>query len=216
MTDVPPVPGRTLMPGVESAAWLGKAKTKTVKISELDSSLFVTKEEAAKILKVQTRQVERLAQQGRIEKRYLPRKPNEKAARVVYSRADIEAVANREEPELDDSERALVARQAELAKEEAARQLRERAEALMVSRNREMSDAIIRLADALASLRPLAPPSPFLTLDAAAEYSGLPRKLLRRFISRGLLYAVRHRKTFYVKRETLNNFEFGLTNADPS
>lgn len=92
------------MSQAESAAWLGPPKAKSPKISELDSALYIGKVEAAKLLKVHPRQLERRAQQGRIEKHYLPRKPGEKAARVVYSRADIEALLSGIESEFDESE----------------------------------------------------------------------------------------------------------------
>jgi hypothetical protein len=97
------------MPEVESASWLGAAKARSPKISELDSAIFVGKAEAAKLLKVHPRQLERRAQQGSIEKRFLPRKAGEKSARVVYSRADIEALLDRGAGviELDPSELAI-------------------------------------------------------------------------------------------------------------
>lgn len=99
------------MSGFESAAWLGTAKAKTPKIKELDSSIYLGKAEAAALLKVHPRQIERRAQQGYIEKHYLPKKAGEKAARVVYSRADIEQILEHgipEEKDLDASELALV------------------------------------------------------------------------------------------------------------
>lgn len=98
-----------MMPEVESASWLGAAKAKSPKISELDSAIFVGKAEAARMLKVHPRQLERRAQQGAIAKHFLPRKAGEKSARVVYSRADIEALLDRvaDVNELDTSELAI-------------------------------------------------------------------------------------------------------------
>ncbi len=83
----------------ETGAWLGRPKAQRVKMSEIDSSIWIGKQEAATMLNVQPRQVERRAQQGRIERRLLPRVAGEKAARVVYSRDDIERLQNEEHAE---------------------------------------------------------------------------------------------------------------------
>jgi hypothetical protein len=53
---------------------------------------WVSKIEAAKMLGVRERQVEKRAQQGWIQLRYLPRLPTERSRRVQYWRADIEAL----------------------------------------------------------------------------------------------------------------------------
>jgi excisionase family DNA binding protein len=90
------------MASIESALWLGKAKDRRVKMSEIDSGAWVGKEEAAKLLKVSVRQIERRAHQGAIERKHLPKAANEKSARVVFSRADIEALLRGEEPAAED------------------------------------------------------------------------------------------------------------------
>lgn len=53
---------------------------------------WVTKEEACAMLGVGRRQVERREQMGMIQKRILPRKPQERYTKVLYSAADIRAI----------------------------------------------------------------------------------------------------------------------------
>jgi excisionase family DNA binding protein len=76
-----------------------------------------------------------------------------------------------------------------------------------------MPEAITRLAEVLASFRPPTPlpsPKPFLSLDDAVEYSGLPKRLLTRMIRRGRLPAARYGK-LYVKRADIDRLDLGLT-----
>ena len=54
---------------------------------------WITKEQAAELLGLKERQVQKRAEQGYIEKRYLPRLPNERQARVMYARRDVDALA---------------------------------------------------------------------------------------------------------------------------
>jgi hypothetical protein len=53
---------------------------------------WVSKQDAAKTLGVNERQVEKRAQQGYLRKRFLPRQANEKTARVEYAREDVDAL----------------------------------------------------------------------------------------------------------------------------
>ncbi len=53
---------------------------------------WVTREEAASILGVNERQVQKRAEQGYLERSFLPRRPNERQARVRYARRDLEAI----------------------------------------------------------------------------------------------------------------------------
>jgi predicted DNA-binding transcriptional regulator AlpA len=89
------------MSSVESVAWLGKAKSEPVKMSEVDNGTWLGKGDAAKLLKVSTRSLERDAQRGAIARMYLPRQAGEKSARAVYSRADIEALLRVESTQSD-------------------------------------------------------------------------------------------------------------------
>jgi excisionase family DNA binding protein len=61
---------------------------------------------------------------------------------------------------------------------------------------------------------PLSTPRAFLTLAAAAEYSGLPAGLLRRFIRRGELPCVRYGRDVYVKTRDLDELQFELATPE--
>jgi predicted HTH domain antitoxin len=51
---------------------------------------------------------------------------------------------------------------------------------------------------------------PFMDLDTAAEYSGLPIRMLRRLIREDKLPGCRFSRTWYVKRENLDGIDFEL------
>lgn len=198
-------------------------------MGEIDSEMWLGKNEAAKLLKTSPRQLERRAREGRVGKRYLPRKPSEKAARVVYSRNDILDLVNGRVA-LDPSELAL----SWMPKKEAAEflgvslnQLTVRVREGYIEKRSEKTGPVFSVADmvALKSGKPIrvnsasspspqpqveamaqaivahspdpfaglaahlaklaaAYPSPapelkpWLTLDEAARYSGLPARFL--------------------------------------
>ena len=96
------------MNGIDTVSWAGTAKADAPNLSELDSTEWLGKAEAARLLGVHPRQLERRAKQRQIRKRVLPRKATEKAARVVYSRVDIEEL-KRHPPEADLAPDELVA-----------------------------------------------------------------------------------------------------------
>ncbi len=52
-------------------------------------------------------------------------------------------------------------------------------------------------------------PKPFLELQAAADYSGLPRNLLRQLIKTGKLPGIRWWHLWYVARRDLEDLELG-------
>src|SRR3954470_15971413 len=58
----------------------------------MTSKNWISKEEAGRLLHVRLRQVERRIEQGCIRKKVLPRKPTQKSAHVVVSRADVLAL----------------------------------------------------------------------------------------------------------------------------
>jgi hypothetical protein len=60
--------------------------------SKLPDDEWLDKQQAAKFLGISTRQIENHAQFGRLAKRRLPKKPSERAARVVYDPADLAAL----------------------------------------------------------------------------------------------------------------------------
>jgi hypothetical protein len=51
---------------------------------------WLLKDEAAKALHTNPRTIERYARMGMVQRRYLPKQPNERQARVVFLRSDLE------------------------------------------------------------------------------------------------------------------------------
>lgn len=123
-----------------------------------DDSLWLTKPDAAALLGVATRQIERREAAGQLRKRTLPRAPGETSARVVYSRADLLALKagapNEYAADNGTPTTALAAAGVPF-------------------------DFVGAFASALAALKPDAPaPRPWLTLDEAAAASGLTARYL--------------------------------------
>jgi hypothetical protein len=181
--------------------------------SEFDTHGWLPKADAAQLLKVQPRQLEKRAEQGLIEKKVLPRRPNEKTARVVYSRADIQAIlagepkaSDRTSPHRDQAQ-----------PEESA---------LQSTRVQE----IVALVSALRGPAPYPTVKPFMTLEEAAEYAELPIGLLRKLIRTGRLPAEHYTfntfkrdgdklkrrsvTTTYVKSADLRGMEFATRKED--
>jgi hypothetical protein len=134
----------------------------------------------------------------------LPKQPRETAARVVYLVEDLQAILdgkpNQKTIALRPSREAKAMPDASLALVPA----RPPAEAEM---SREVS-----LALALSTLRtvvPPDPPKPWLTLEEAAEYSGLPAAYLRRRALHGDVHGInvgQGRHAFWrFNRESLSN-----------
>jgi hypothetical protein len=140
----------------------------------IESGVWLTKDEAAALLGVHPRQVERREAGGQIRKKALPREPGQTTARVVYSRADLLAV---KAGTPNDYRRAGSV---------------PGANALTVAGSYDAGAAVGPGAAALetlaAVLQRIAPavhepnhaPRPWLTLEEAAEYSGLPAAWLLR------------------------------------
>lgn len=82
---------------------LNESDKNLFKVDELDSYAWLPTDEAAALLGVKPRQLQNRVQDGVIAKRTLPRAEGDKTARVVYSRADIEALKVEQGP--DASER---------------------------------------------------------------------------------------------------------------
>jgi hypothetical protein len=131
----------------------------------VDDNAWLGKAEAAALLGVSVRQLELKTAQGLVRKETLPKKPNERAARVVYSREDLDAIRagrpNRYGDTSDISPSNAVAKQEVVA----------------------ARDPFAGLARQLAALaRAFPPPAPkkqWLGLKEASEYSGLPARWLR-------------------------------------
>lgn len=200
---------------IETALWLGPPKKGAT--GPLDSDDWLGKAQAAALLGVHPRQLERRASAGQVRKRILPKKPSEKAARVVYFREDLEAI-KRDPPEahMDESELVLL-KQHEEKEQEKERAAIERERNIVVSvdrliaaieiQNRATSDsdrAAQSAADAkqlqaiealsAAFIRAFPPPAPgpryWLKLTEAAEYSGLTEAWLLAQARAGAEYAL--------------------------
>lgn len=127
---------------------------------------WITVEEAAKLRGVAPRTIWRDVQLGRITTKKV-RFPGERVYRTLVKRIDVLAVktSDAQVRELQGGQRAAL-----------------------------VAPAQAQLAAALAAIAPKpaaeAPPKPWLTLDQAAEYSGLPASFLARQIESGRLPAL--------------------------
>jgi hypothetical protein len=165
------------------------AGTKTV----VDKN-WLFKDEAAALLGVAVRQLEKRARRGFIETKRLPREFNETAARVVYSRTDILALKagkpNIHAVEVSEKNDAFIE-----TREPGTTVLAVRPTTAAVfsqpgkvtTRGIERADPFAGLAASLAALaaafpKPAEPPAPelppWLSLQQAVEYSGLPATFL--------------------------------------
>jgi hypothetical protein len=145
---------------------------------------WLPKAAAAELLGVRPRQLERRESQGFIESRREPRKPNESTSRVLYSRADLLALkAGRPNvharPEREPANGAAPAAQVAL-------QTPGTALAKIASKPNAFDFAgfVAALAQAKAE------PKPWLTLDEAAEWSGLSRSYLLECARAGARYVL--------------------------
>lgn len=147
---------------------------------------WVTKEEACAMLGVGRRQVERREQMGMIQKRILPRKPQERYSKVLYSAADIRAILagvpnsySRIDPVHETRRRAEQRRE-----EHSAQALAHPQQALMPAGDPVGAGLALVLRTALEHIQPAAnaaPPvvlPPWITLAQAVEVSGLTRRWL--------------------------------------
>jgi hypothetical protein len=149
---------------------------------------WLGKQEAAKLLGVGIRQLENRAGKGEIRKNTLPRQPNERAARVLYSAEDIEAIKSG-------------------AVRPVARPVSQSPGA--IAPRPPAADPFAGLAAHLAALAGVGPtPAPtYLTLKQAAEHSGLPARWLRAAARAGKLRAQNvgeKRERWMFPREGLN------------
>jgi hypothetical protein len=158
---------------------------------------WLLKEDAAKLLGVATRQVERRARQGFIETKRLPRGINETTARVVYLRADlvaikagkpnVHAVAVSEKPEQSHDEYFTESRDLARKPESTTG-----AVALRPGSDDPFEALAAKLAGLASFAAQYAKPDvkPWLTLAEAVEYSGLPSHHLVEQARAGLIRAV--------------------------
>jgi hypothetical protein len=167
------------------------------------SDEWLLKEDAAKFLGTNARSVERRARQGLVTSRYLPKQPNERQARVVYRRADLEAILNgiAMTPATDPVTKRPTTESTALA----IAQPPQTAVALA------QVDFFGGLATHLAKLS-AAFPAPritkaWLTLEEAVEHSGLPAAELAQLLRAGIIHAIgRGPKTWRVQRASLDAY----------
>ena len=164
-------------------------------VHEHASPQWMTKQEVAAALAISERTVDNY-----IAQRLLSSRPQARAGKrpiTVVSVADVErlrAEQNRGAILPPETKTPTL----ELVPEAAIPQLAQLAEALVAR---------------LARSEP-APPKPFLTIVEAAEYSGLPERLLRRFVRNGTLRAVMFgkEKHIWVKRCDVDALELERAN----
>lgn len=134
-----------------------------------DTGLWLSKPEAAALLGVATRQIERREAAGNLRKRTLPRAPGETSARVVYSRADLLA--------LKAGAPNVYASQNETAGRELTtngQRIDNGSATTALAVGGAPFDFMRTLAAILAARAEPVAPRPWLTLDEAAAASGLP------------------------------------------
>lgn len=152
----------------------------------------MTKKEVCEYLGKSTRSVAEYMAQGKLTPRYVSG-PNGRQA--VFDHAAVAQLKTEMETPLTRSTPQLAASWAGPAAVETAGSF---AEAFAAA-----------LRTALQSGTPNDPPkpAPFLNLDAAAAYSGLPARLLHRFIREKALPAVRFSGAWYVKQRDLDDLQ---------
>ena len=129
---------------------------------------WLPKAEAAALLGVSYRQLERRAKAGYVQTQYAERGPTESAAAALYSRADIEALKagkpNVHARVVPQAERAGLPQQPVLQKSDKA------PPSPLMSQDYDLLAVLAAIAKAGAQPAP----RPWLTLDEAVAYSGLP------------------------------------------
>lgn len=177
---------------------------------------WITKDEAARLLGVNPRQVQQRAAHGYIEKRVLPRLPTERQGRVEYSRVDVDALKagkpNMHATQVDDV--------GPLAPSgEGTRDLALFHGAAPLRRSSGLGaplEMIRGLAEIAAALQPPAPAAPkaWLTLGEAAAYSGLTPATIEELVRDRQVFAIgRGPKTWRIQRAGLYGLDaFGTSN----
>lgn len=173
---------------------------------------WITGDEAAGILKVKRRQIQKRAEQGFIEKKYLPKRPNERQGRVLYARADVDALLAGAPNHMEEA--VAIAQFPEGPSGDGTKDLaRIRAATPVRAAHRIIEDM---LGEHAALARLVHPPpdawqryatKAFLTLDEAIEYFGLPRPEMERLLREGLVYSFgRGPKTWRIQRAALDAY----------
>jgi hypothetical protein len=164
-------------------------------IQTTSESEWLSKADAAAFLNVSPRQIERRAAQGYVETRRLPRRPTERSERVEYSLADLAAIR-----EGRPNQHGIP----EPAGDNAAGDPPEPvAKSTALARRGLEFDW-----KAIEGLLAPRPPKPWLTLDEAVMFSGLPKGWLMREARKGSPLALNvgsaKRASFRFSRELLS------------
>jgi hypothetical protein len=148
---------------------------------------WIPKSAAAKLLGVSLRQIERREKDGFLEKRTLPRLATESTGRVVYSRADLLALKAgtpnthaRAVQDIVDPEASPLQPVVSNGGAGGGGGSNGKSTALALVRNTPASGPPAAFWQALYNAATATPPAPkpWLTVDEAVEYSGLPRGYL--------------------------------------
>lgn len=153
---------------------------------------WLPKEDAAALLGVQVRQLEKRSSQGFIKKRILPRALTERVAPVRYSRRDIEAFKrgqpNRTESAADPKPNGKPAPPAKTPA--VALTVRENTPAAVPAASEPLAVLAAHLARLSAAYAPPPAAKPWLNVTEAAEFSGLPAAWLLAQARSGAIRAV--------------------------
>jgi excisionase family DNA binding protein len=206
-----------------------RRKYKQMAHPKTEKSEWITKEEAAKILGVNVRQVQKRAEQGYIEKRLLARLPNERQARVVYARHDVDAIVAgtpnhcqqvEEEPKADGKKIDTGLQKAFAQYTRAGLPpmtaegafafplLPEAQLARVIAETNKLRAETVRIQNAPRKEWPL-----LLTFDQGVEYLNAPAAMLEKLIRDGSIPALwgRGRGTWRISRASLD--EYGQAGA---
>jgi hypothetical protein len=155
-------------------------------------SEWLSKRDAARMLGVSERQIERRAAAGTIRSRRDSRRPDQTAAPVLFSREDVEAI------KAGTPNYHPVVEKAPLAQLEASE-----SKGILPAAPVGLGSLLEHVAQRLGPVRP--EPKPWLNLEDAVAYSGLPEGLLKHLgpelLARG--DALRYKRAWYFRRAAL-------------
>jgi hypothetical protein len=164
---------------------------------------WLTKKEAAQLLDLSERQVERMAASGRVEKRLVKPGPGRRYGRMLYLEADLRAIAQEREAGV-----VVLARTGPVPQQAPASSLALVPQA-QASAAVAQANAFGALAAHLAKLSAAFPPrtKAWLTLAEATEYSGLPEVFLADLLRTSQIDNIgRGPKTWRVRRASLDAY----------
>jgi hypothetical protein len=168
----------------------------------IEAGEWLLKDAAAKFLNTNIRSIERRAKRGEIASKYLPRRPSETQARVVYKKSDLDLILKcAEMPAID-----------RVTKKQTENGLAIMPSPALTGAVVAQTDFFAGLSAHLARLSAALPPAPpitkaWLTLEEAVEYSGLAAPELKRLLREGLIYSFgTGPKTWRIQRASLDAY----------